>query len=78
MSDKSILPQSVNEVEALAAVRALLFAKDIGASSVILEGDSEVIIKALIWDNASFGHIIDEAKFLLNFFVDVVFSHIKR
>ena len=78
MSDKSILPQSVNEVEALAAVRALLFAKDIGASSIILEGNSEVIIKALIWDNASSGYIIDEAKFLSNFFVDVVFSHTKR
>ena len=78
MSDKSTLPQSVNEVEALAAVRALLFAKDIGASSIILEVDSEVIIKALTWDNASFGHIIDEAKFLSNFFVDVVFSHTKR
>lgn len=78
MSDKSILPQSVNEVEALAAVRALLFAKDIGASSIILEGNYEVIIKALIWDNASFGHIIDEANFLSNFFVDVFFSHTKR
>ena len=66
MSDKSTLPQSVNEVEALAAVRTFLFAKDIGAFSIILEGDFEVIIKALIWDNASFGHIINEAKFLLN------------
>ena len=66
MSDKSTLPQSVNEVEALAAVRTFLFAKDIGAFSIILEGDFEVIIKALIWDNASFGHIINETKFLLN------------
>ena len=66
MSEKSILPQSVNEVEVLAAVRALLFAKDIDASSIILEGNSEVIIKALIWDNAS-GHIIDEAKNFIEF-----------
>ena len=42
MSDKSTLPQSVDEIEALAVVRALLFAKDIGASSIILEGNSEV------------------------------------
>lgn len=78
MLDKSTLPQSVNEVEVLDAVRALLFAKDIDVSSIILEGDYEVIIKALIWDDVSFGHIKDKAIFLSNFFVDVVFPRTKR
>ncbi|KAL0008538.1 hypothetical protein SO802_010040 [Lithocarpus litseifolius] len=41
--DKSTLPQSVDEVEALAAIRALLFAKDIGASSIILEDSASGI-----------------------------------
>lgn len=43
MLEKSTLPKSLDGVEALAAVRVLLFAKDIGASSIILEGNSEVI-----------------------------------
>ena len=67
MSNKSTLPQSVDEIEALAAVRALLFAKDIGASSIILEGNLKYLIfKALFCDNASFasfGHLIDKTIF---------------
>jgi len=43
------------------------FAKDIGASSIILEGNFEVLIfKALFCDNASFasfGHLIDKTIF---------------
>ena len=31
------LPQTVNEVEVVVVVRALLFAKDIGTSSIILK-----------------------------------------
>lgn len=61
-------------VEALAAVKALIFAKDIGLSSLILKGDSELIINPLKSEGASFaayGHLIEEAKLLavsLSFF----------
>ena len=36
-----------NSVEALAAVRAILFSQELGLSSLILEGDSELFIIAL-------------------------------
>ena len=37
----------VDEVEALATTRALVFAQEIGVSSVILEGNSPVVINSL-------------------------------
>ena len=54
-------------IEALAAVKALIFAKYIGLSSLILEGDTELIINALKSEEASFsayGHLIEESKLL--------------
>ena len=41
------LPHTVDEVEALATTRALVFAEEIGVSSVILEGNSPVVINSL-------------------------------
>lgn len=70
MSKKFILPHSVDEVGVSAAIKALGFAQDIGISSIILEGDSEGIIKALVSDDesfASYSHLVEEAKSLLSF-----------
>ena len=50
MSKKFILPHSIDEVGVLVAIKAMDFAQDIGISSIILEGDSKVIIKALVSD----------------------------
>ena len=47
MSEKTRLPSSSDEVEALAAVRAISFALELHLPSVIVEGDSELIISAL-------------------------------
>lgn len=41
------LPFSIAAVEAFATVTALKFAHDIGLSSFILEGDSEIVVNAL-------------------------------
>ena len=41
------LPHTVDAVEALATTRALVFAQEIGVSSVILEGNSPVVINSL-------------------------------
>ena len=49
----------------MAAVRALSFATELGFLKFILEGDSEVIIKALESKEdslAPFGHILEAAK----------------
>ena len=51
-------------VEALAARRAVWFAKELNLSSVELEGDSSRVIKALNdlrKCNTHFGHVIDES-----------------
>ena len=47
LSQKISLPQIVVELETLAATRAIEFSIELGFSKVILEGDSETVIKAL-------------------------------
>ena len=62
------LPSSSDDVEALAAAWAINFATDLGFSSVIIEGDSEAIIKALESNEeslATYGHMISAVKDLL-------------
>ena len=44
MTEKCNLPTLVDEVKAMAAVRAIVFAQELGFSSIILEGDSEKIM----------------------------------
>lgn len=44
LSENIMLPPSIEDVEALAAVRAVSFAAGLGFSSIIIEGDSEVVI----------------------------------
>ena len=81
MADTIHLPNSVAAVEAFATVKALYFALDIGASSIILEGDLECIISALKYNIASlaaYGHLIVEAKSLVRNFFEVVFCHTQR
>ena len=60
----SLLPSSDN-FEALAIVQALLFAQELGLSSLILEGHSEFVIKVLRSEDkslASFGHFLESVK----------------
>ena len=64
-SCSKILPQAYSgvEVEALAAAMALSFASDISFSRAVLEGDSWVVIKALMEDDsalASYGLLVDD------------------
>ena len=75
------LPTSVEIMEVLVAWGALWFAKDLGFNKVILEGDSEIIIKALNSGGlsaSSFGHIIKDIKMMLSSFGSVLFSHTRR
>ena len=75
------LPTTVEMVEVLAARSALCFAKDLNFNKVIVEGDSEVIIKALNsggLSSSSFGHIIMDINVMSSSFGNVVFSHTRR
>ena len=81
MAEKVALPNSVATLEALAAVKALNLAADIGISSVVVEGDSEIVVNTLISDATSFaahGHLAEEAKLLAGLFSFCSFSHVRR
>ncbi|KAL0003155.1 hypothetical protein SO802_016936 [Lithocarpus litseifolius] len=79
--EKIQLPSSSDEVEALAAVRAITLAMDLNLPSFIVKGDSEVVISALRKEEesfSSFGHLILSAKHYLLFCNCISFSHIRR
>ena len=81
MSEKTKLPSSLDEVEALAAVRAISFALELHLPSVIVEGDSELIISAIQSEEESFtsyGHLISSIKQSLGSFSCISFSHTRR
>ena len=81
MSEKIKLSSSLNEVEALAAVRAISFTLELHLPSVIVEGDSELIISALQSEEesfTSFGHLISLIKQSLGIFSCISFSHTRR
>ena len=64
----------------MAAARALSFIAELGFSRFILEGDSELIIKALQSKEdslAPFGHILTVAKTTVDVNC-VLFTHIRR
>ena len=64
------MPHSIAELEAMEIVRGLNFAKELILSFIILEDDSEVIIKALRSNEdslISFSHLIVEAKLIFSF-----------
>lgn len=81
MLENILLSQSVTDVEALVAMRAVNFAQDLSLPLVIIEGDSEIIIKALCNEDESFssyGHLIAEAKLSTISFYSFFVSHIHR
>ena len=59
------LGQSVAKMETLARQRAVQFAIEIGLTRVIVEGDSAVVIEALLLGSgqlASYGNILDDIQ----------------
>ena len=78
LAEKLIMPQTVEILEALAARRAMIFMEELGLCRVILEGDSETVVKALIGgcpDRSSIGHIVKDCMSLLGWFQSYSFSH---
>ena len=69
------------DVEVAAARRAIMFAKELNLSSIILEGDSEIITRALQAEDqslASYGNLIEEIKFHVDSFLNFRVSYVKR
>jgi len=72
LSLKIPLPMSVIEVKVLAARRALEFAVELAFDHIILEGDSEILHKALLAKGRNFtpyGHLVQDILYLSSFFL---------
>ena len=81
LSENVALPPSIVDVEALAAVRAVSFAAELGVSSIIIEGDSEEIIKAMRSEEESlstYGHLIAAVRQIMDGFSSLSFTHTRR
>nr|POE45939.1 hypothetical protein CFP56_61396 [Quercus suber] len=75
------LPTSVEMVEVLAARNAICLARELMFDKVIVEGDSELVIKALnstSYSSSSFGHIIRDIKIVASVLNEVVYCHTRR
>ena len=80
-SEKLHLAYKPDEVEALAALKAVALARDLGFRKAILEGDSLNLIKALksIEDSLSLASLlVDDVKRVASSFERLVYSHVKR
>ena len=81
LSQKIPLVQSVELAEAMAARRALLFAKELSLFDVEIEGDCSRVLAALIMARSCstlFGHVIDECKSLGASLRSCKFNHVRR
>ena len=69
------------EVEAIVACRAVEFGCEIGVDCAIVEGDSEVLVKALRnTDNGltPIAPLINDVSLFLSLYSELSYSHIKR
>ena len=81
LAEKIEMSSTVEVLEALAARRAMLFMEELGLRHEIFEGDSELVVKALVGhclDRSSIGHIIKDCKSLRGLFQTCSFSHVRR
>ncbi|KAL0009592.1 hypothetical protein SO802_011094 [Lithocarpus litseifolius] len=70
---------SVTAVEVIAASKALRLARDLGLSSIVLDGDSKTTIPFVQSPSLiDYGHLIDEAKELAKELTNIEFSHVLR
>ena len=77
------VPQQLQpiEIEALAAYKAIVFAKELGLSKVVLEGDSSIVMSALNSSNpelAPFGLLVQDTLIVAIGFSKLSSSHTKR
>ncbi|XP_030968482.1 uncharacterized protein LOC115988978 [Quercus lobata] len=81
LAEKIEMPSTVEVLEALAARRAMIFMEELGLRQAIFEGDSELVVKALVGDvsvRSSIGHIVKDCKSLMGLFQTCTFSHVRR
>ena len=70
----------VEVIEAMAVRREILLAVKLGFQNCIIEGDSEIVFKALmegVSDRSSFGHIIKHCKSIMGSLRTCSLSHVR-
>ena len=81
LAKKIEMPSTVEILEAMAARRAMLFMEELGLRHAVFEGDSKLVVKALVGhcpDRTSIGHIIKDCKSSRGLFQTCSFSHVRR
>ena len=81
MAEVFPLPFSVTTVEVMATSKVLRLVRDLGLSSIVLEGDSKTTIDALLCESPSltdYGHLIDKAQELAKEFTNIEFNYVLR
>ena len=74
-------PHSVDAAEALACSRAVAFARELSLFSVIVEGDSMLVVQAVTNKRENltlFGHVVKEIHGLCSSFTRISFQHVRR
>ena len=80
LAEKIAMPPTVEILKAMAARRAMIFMEELGLHRAIFEGDSELVVKALVGDcpdRSSIGHIVKDCKSLMGLFQTCSFSHVR-
>ena len=81
LAEQISLLSSVTTVEALACKRAIQFALELSVFDAIIEGDAEIVTKALdegVSNHPDFGLVINDSLRLATAFRFCNFSHVKR
>jgi ribonuclease HI len=81
LTQKLPATHSIEITEALAARRAILFAKEVGLTNVVFEGDAANIIRDLRSSetlHSAYGLVIEDAKAMLRDFQAYSLSHTRR
>ncbi|XP_075665671.1 uncharacterized protein LOC142635397 [Castanea sativa] len=81
MSQQLCQAYSAEEIERVAACKALQFASDIGIRVAVLEGDSQILIKRLVEsvEVLSYsGALLNDVRRCSSFYNQLCYSHVKR
>ena len=76
-----LLAYQAVDIEALAAIRALEFALEVSINRAIVEGDSEVVVKALAMEEfslASHGQLLKDSVYFSSQYSKLLYYHAKR
>ena len=71
LSEKILMPSSVEVLEMLATRRAVIFANELGFKDVCFEGDVEGVVRSVREDdssNALMGHLVKDFKSIASLF----------